>query len=46
MLGAEEGKESIPLIGKDNLFWPAACAFDGTHLWIGEFKFSGRLLRY
>lgn len=46
ILGTAAGEERMPLIGKDNLFWPATCAFDGTHLWIGEFKFSGRLLRY
>jgi hypothetical protein len=46
ILGAAPGEEGTPLIGKDELFWPTACAFDGTHLWVGEFKFSGRLLRY
>jgi len=46
VLGAAEGEERRPEIGKDKLFWPATCAFDGTYLWIGEFKFSGRILRY
>jgi len=35
-----------PKIGKDTLFWPAAACFDGNYLWVGEFKFSGRLLRF
>ena len=34
-----------PEIGRDRLFWPAGITFDGNYLWIGEFKFSGRLLR-
>ncbi len=33
-------------IGKNKLFWPAAPAFDGSFLWVGEFKFSERLLRF
>lgn len=35
-----------PRIGKASLFWPACAAFDGTYLWLGEFKFSERLLRF
>jgi len=35
-----------PQIGKNTLFWPAGLAFDGSYLWVGEFKFSERLLRY
>lgn len=35
-----------PEIGKDKLFWPGAVAFDGNYLWVGEFKFSGRLVRF
>jgi len=35
-----------PEIGNDRLFWPAGIAFDGNYLWVGEFKFSGRLLRF
>ena len=27
-------------------FWPGVPAFDGSYLWVGEFKFSGRLLRF
>lgn len=36
----------IPEIGRDKLFWPGALCFDGNYLWVGEFKFSERLLRY
>ena len=35
-----------PEIGRDRLFWPGAVAFDGSYLWVGEFKFSGRLVRF
>lgn len=38
--------QSIPEIGTDTLFMPSALAFDGSYLWVGEFKFSGRLLRF
>lgn len=39
-------ENSRPQIGQNTLFWPGALAFDGSHLWVGEFKFSGRLLRF
>lgn len=28
------------------LFWPVGLAFDGTRLWVGEFKFSSRLVGF
>lgn len=31
---------------EDRLFMPAFLGFDGSFLWVGEFKFSNRLLRY
>ncbi|MBI4454273.1 MAG: hypothetical protein HY644_00055 [Acidobacteria bacterium] len=37
---------AAPEIGRNKLFWPATISFDGSYLWIGEFKFSGRLLRF
>lgn len=40
------GQGTPPLQLKDALFWPAGLAFDGSYLWVGEFKFSGRLLRF
>lgn len=39
-------EESKPQIGKDKLFWPAAPSYDGKYLWLGEFKFSERILRF
>jgi len=39
-------EEVRPQIGRDKLFWPAALSFDGNYLWVGEFKFSNRLLRF
>lgn len=44
------GKSSLddlePRIGRNQTFWPSNSAFDGSFLWLGEFKFSERLLRY
>ncbi len=39
-------EEPKPEIGKNKLFWPATMVFDGSFLWLGEFKFSERLLRF
>ncbi len=39
-------KGRTPEIGVNKLFWPAALTFDGNYLWVGEFKFSERLLRF
>jgi len=39
-------KGRTPKIGTNKLFWPATMAFDGSYLWVGEFKFSERLLRF
>jgi len=46
ILGAENPQDITPEIGRNKLFWPAAPAFDGSFLWLGEFKFSERLLRF
>ncbi|MFC2019341.1 dockerin type I domain-containing protein [Chloroflexota bacterium] len=35
-----------PEIGKNKLFCPATVSFDGSYLWVGETKFSERLLRF
>ena len=37
---------STPQIGRNELFWPAFAAYDGTFLWVGEYKFSEQLLRF
>lgn len=44
--GAETLQDINPEIGRNKLFWPATMAFDGSYLWVGEFKFSERLLRF
>ncbi len=46
VLGEKDLADTAPEIGKNKLFWPAGLAFDGSYLWVGEFKFSGRLLRF
>jgi hypothetical protein len=46
LLGAATLDDTQPETGRDKLFWPAALSWDGAYLWVGEFKFSERLLRY
>lgn len=46
VLGAPTLAPAPPAAGRDTLFWPGALALDGNRLWVGEFKFSGRLLRF
>jgi len=46
VLGNTGPTNAPPRIGRDSLFWPAGLAFDGSRLWICEFKFSGRVLRF
>jgi len=46
VLGEKDLEDTTPEIGKDKLFWPAGMSFDGNYLWVGEFKFSGRILRF
>ena len=48
VIGAKKIQE-IPTIeqnGQDTLSWPACLAFDGSHLWVGGFKFNHRLMRF
>lgn len=40
------GADATPLQLKDALFWPVGLAYDGSYLWVGEFKFGNRLLRF
>lgn len=44
--GEMSNESARPKIGKSDLFWPAAAGYDGNYLWLGEFKFSERLLRF
>jgi len=46
ILGESSAEDTKPEIGKNKVFWPASLAFDGSFLWVGEFKFSGRILRF
>lgn len=46
VLGSDNEIETTPQIGDSTFFWPASLSFDGKHLWVGEFKFSGRILKY
>ena len=46
LLGAKDDADRNPEIGRDKLFQPATLAFDGSRLWVGEFKFSTRVLRF
>jgi len=45
VLGKENLDDTTYEIGVDKLFMPGAVSF-GDYLWVGEFKFSGRLLRF
>ncbi len=46
VLGEQDLLDVKQEIGRNKLFWPATMAFDGSYLWVGEFKFSGRILRF
>lgn len=43
---AREDNPNRPILSSKGLFMPARLAFDGSFLWVGEFKFSGRILRF
>lgn len=46
LLGAADPGDHVPELGRDKLFWPATMALGGGYFWVGEFKFSMRLLRF
>lgn len=46
VLGEGDLQDTTPEIGRNKLFWPGAVAFDGSYLWVGEFKFADRILRF
>ncbi|HOI31064.1 MAG TPA: T9SS type A sorting domain-containing protein [Melioribacteraceae bacterium] len=46
ILGQESLNKIGPSIGKNRLFMPAAMCAYKNQLWIGEYKFSSRLLRF
>jgi len=46
ILGASGPSDTQPEITRNQMFWPAVASFDGDYLWVGERKFSGRLVRF
>lgn len=46
ILGEDNLSDTKQEIGRNKLYWPASLSFDGIYLWVGEFKFSERLLRF
>ena len=46
ILGADNIDDVDPDKTRDGLFWPLRLDFDGERLWVGEYKFSGRVLSY
>lgn len=46
ILGKQDCSNTDPAIGIDSLFWPAGLAFHNDRLWVGEFKFSGRVVGF
>lgn len=46
ILGQANSTDVTPRIGQDKLFWPGNVMYDGRKVWVGEFKFSGRLVGY
>ena len=45
-LGATDEDDFGPNIGEKGLFWPSEMAFEANALWVGEYKFSGRAVRF
>jgi DNA-binding beta-propeller fold protein YncE len=45
-LGAANADDRSAGLGRNKLFMPGSLAHDGTHLWVAEFKFSTRILRF
>lgn len=45
-LGAESADDRRAGLSPVKLFMPGSLAFDGRNLWVGEFKFSTRILRF
>jgi len=46
VLGEDDFEDRTPEAKKDKLFWPKGIWFDGSYLWVGEFKFSNRIVRF
>jgi hypothetical protein len=46
VLGQQNFDDTFAHTTKDGLYMPGTVSFDGSYLWVGEFKFSNRVLRY
>ncbi|MEM4188815.1 MAG: hypothetical protein QXN56_06715, partial [Candidatus Hadarchaeum sp.] len=46
ILGKGDLEDRQPRIGRNSFYNPSGICFDGSYLWVGEFKFSNRLLRF
>ena len=46
ILGATNLEDTDPDKTNGGLFWPLRLDFDDERLWVGEYKFSGRVLSY
>lgn len=46
ILGQDSFESNEPRATKFGLFRPASLSFDGSYLWVGERKFSNRILRF
>ena len=46
VLGALSIDDRHPEICGERLCWPGAVAFDCNYLWVAEFKFGNRVLRF
>lgn len=47
ILGGENASNlNKPSNSKNGLFMPATLCYDGVNLWVGEFKFSSRILKF
>lgn len=46
VLGEDDLEDKVPEIGRSKIFSPRALNFDGDYLWVGEVKFSNRMLRF
>jgi hypothetical protein len=46
LLGAADWADRAPAQSASDLFWPRTLAFDGETLWVGEYKFGGRVLGF
>ncbi|MDP7036033.1 MAG: hypothetical protein QF752_16245 [Planctomycetota bacterium] len=45
-LGAEDADDIDSGISRSTLFWPKRMAVSGNRLWVGEYKFSGRIVQF